>query len=379
MPRFCLTLVSLLVVLATARGLAQTAEEFSIQRLPLIDRSPQAPRSQAPSPAAGETLIADSPISLDGSAEAPPVTSLRNFQGYRYSVDWTPGGSDSSQAPPSQNPSPAAGEKLLTDAPVSLDGSAEASPVASLRDFQGYRYLTSSLDWIPGNGDEFGMFSLAWDHYQKSGIANGIGVGMGFHFPSGPVQTDMPPRLFNFSIAYQIREQLGPLKFDLAASMLVASDFNACARRGFFFPSHAVGFLSVSPEIDVVFGVDYLDRRDIELLPVAGLIWTPNTKMRFEMVFPRPRAVYQLTDRHRLYLGGELGGGTWSIERANFDDDLVTYRDLRVCIGVEYVETDGRRGGVEVAYLFDRRLEYTSGLGDMNLNDAVMLRLVTRY
>ena len=34
---------------------------------------------------------------------------------------------------------------------------------------------------------------------------------------------------------------------------------------------------------------------------------------------------------------------------------------------------------LEVAYLFDRRIEYTSRIGNMPLTDAVMLRLVTRY
>jgi hypothetical protein len=323
MPRSCLTLVSLLAVLTTARGLAQTAEEFRIQRLPSVDESPQVPPSQDPSPAAGETLVTDAPITLEGSAEVPPV--------------------------------------------------------ASLRDFLGYRYSTSSLDWIPGGGDRFGMFSIVSDHYQKSGVNSGIGIGMGFHFLAGPVQTDMPPRVYDFSLAYQFRQRLGPMGFDLAAGVLAASDFEGSARKGILFPSHAVGFLSANPAIDVVFGVDYLDRGDIKLLPVAGLVWTPNPEMRFEAVFPRPRAVFGLTDRNRLYLSGELGGGTWAIERVALGNDLATYRDLRVCIGVEYVEKDGQRSAFEIGYLFDRRLEYTSGNGDMHLKDAAVLRLVTTF
>ena len=82
--------------------------------------------------------------------------------------------------------------------------------------------------------------------------------------------------------------------------------------------------------MDLVFGIDYLDRGDIKLLPVGGLIWTPNPAMRFEVVFPRPRAVFQLSDRYRLYVSGELGGGSWAIRRVSQDDDLATYRDLRV-------------------------------------------------
>jgi hypothetical protein len=352
MSRSCLTLVSLLVVLTTVSGLAQTGEEFGIQRLPPVDQPFEVQPFQNPNPAVGEMPVEPSHL-----------------------------------ATPFPNPSPATGEPPIsnapiTNAPISLDGSAATPPVATLRDFMGYRYETSSLNWIPGGANQFGMFSIAWDHYVKSGITScfgSIGIGMDFNFLSGPVQTDMPPRVFDFSIAYQIRQQLGPLKFDLATSVLAASDFKGSARKGILFPSHGVGFLSVSPALDVVFGVDYLDRGDIKLLPVAGLIWTPNTQVRFELVFPRPRAVFQLSDQHRLYVAGELGGGTWAIERVTLVNDLATYRDLRVCVGLEFVEKGGEGGAIEIGYLFDRRLEYTSGLGDMRLDDAVMLRVVTRY
>ncbi len=101
----------------------------------------------------------------------------------------------------------------------------------------GYRYSAASLDWIPGGGNQFGMFSIDWDHYQKAGITNGIGVGAAFHFLSGPDQTDMPARTYDFSLAYQVRQRLGPLAFDAAASVLAASDFKGSARRGFSFPA----------------------------------------------------------------------------------------------------------------------------------------------
>ncbi len=126
-------------------------------------------------------------------------------------------------------------------------------------------------------------------------------------------------------------------------------------------------------------GVDFLDRGDVKLLPVAGLIWVPRPDMRFELVFPRPRAVFQVADGYHLYLSGELGGDTWAIERVALGDDLATYRDLRVCIGLERAQDDAAWSAFEIGYLFDRRLDYSSGRGDMHLDDAVMFRLVTWF
>lgn len=323
MPRFCLTLVSLLAVLVAASGFTQTTEPPDIQRPPSLAPSPQSRLAEEPRAAGGEAIISGESIDLNEATEERPVVSLR--------------------------------------------------------DFLGYRYMTSSLNWIPGGGDQFGMFSIAWDHYTNAGIKNGIGVGMDFNFLAGPVQTDMPPRVYDFSIAYQLRERLGPLAFDVAASVMASSDFEGSARKGIRFPAHAVGFLDAGEATNVVFGIDYLDRGDIGLLPVAGLIWIPNSDMRFELVFPRPRAVFRLTDRNCLYLAGELGGGTWAIEHGGVGNDVATYRELRACVGVEYLEKDGQRSAFEIGYLFDRRLEFFSGVGDMHLDDAVMLRLVTMF
>jgi hypothetical protein len=74
-----------------------------------------------------------------------------------------------------------------------------------------------------------------------------------------------------------------------------------------------------------------------------------------------------------------LGGGTWAIERVAEFNDLATYHDLRLCIGLECLEEHGQRSAFEIGYLFDRRLEYSSGIGNMRLDDAVVFRMVTTF
>ena len=87
-------------------------------------------------------------------------------------------------------------------------------------------------------------------------------------------------------------------------------------RPGFGFPATRWGFCPIGPNMDLVFGIDYLDRGDVKLLPVGGLIMVPHPDVRLEVVFPRPRAVFRLTGKHQLYVSGELGGSSWAIERA---------------------------------------------------------------
>jgi len=297
-----------------------------------------------------------------------PVESVPVLPGPKFPFELTP---DDAQ--------PIVVEPLMIDPAANVDTIIQTPCANLLHDFWGYRHETSATSWIVGNGDQFGVFSLESDHYQARGLNKGIGVGLKFHFLAGPARTDMPPRVFDFSLGYQRRERLGDFGYDVAAAVMASSDFEGSSREGIRFPSHAVGYLKVDAMTELVFGAEYLDRGDIKLLPVGGLIVLPHPDVRLDLVFPRPRATFQLTEEHRLFVGGELGGGSWAIERVSLVDDLATYRDLRLRVGLERIKDDGQWSAFEIAYLFDRNLEFSSGNGDYSPVDTVMIRLIQTH
>jgi hypothetical protein len=265
-------------------------------------------------------------------------------------------------------------EPLPVDTTEKVEEAVECPCVDTLDEFWGYRYAKNSMGWIVGDGDQFGMVSLGSNHFQSRGEDCGLGLGLKFHFLAGPERTDMPPHVFDFSLAWQRRKSYGSFGYDVAVSAMASSDFEGSSRQGIRFPGHAVGFLRMNSTWDLVLGVDYLDRGDVKLLPVAGLIVLPHPDVRLELVFPRPRIVFQLAEKQRLSIAGELGGGSWAIERTSSLDDLATYRDLRLSIGLErFDDDDGQWSTFEISYIFDRKLEYTSGIGDYRPRDTVMI------
>ncbi|GEM_PF-7059356 len=73
-------------------------------------------------------------------------------------------------------------------------------------------------------------------------------------------------------LGYQIRNKPShQFSYDLFTSVGAFSDFESSARKGIRFPSHAVGMFHVNHTTDFIFGVDYLDRDDVEVLPVIGV------------------------------------------------------------------------------------------------------------
>lgn len=251
----------------------------------------------------------------------------------------------------------------------------------SFDQFLAYNTTRGATTWLPGNDDQFGWVSLENMGILEMGSPGGVVSGMGFHFLDGPVQTEMPPRLFDFSLGYQRREWIRPnFGWDFVFRVGVFSDFEGSAKDGVRFPSHAVTFLKLSESTTWLLGVDYLDWDDLNMLPVFGFVWTPRDDFRINAVFPRPRVSVRVMDSSTwLYVAGEIWGGTWAIERNNSWDDNATYHDLRLVFGIE-TEIDGCvSSAFELGYVFDRELSYRSRIGDYSPEDCLMVRFVGRY
>ncbi len=245
-----------------------------------------------------------------------------------------------------------------------------------------YRSDEESLSYLPGDGDQFGWLSFESSPYLGRGYKSGITTAINIHLLSGPNLVPLPPRLYDFSLGYQRRGRIKDyMSYDLATTIGVFSDFEDSARDGVRFPGHAVGMLHLKPELDFVFGVDYLSRDDIKLLPVGGFSWRPQAlpDMRFDLVFPRPRIDYSIDIQSKIYLAGRLGGGTWDIEFPNNDNDVMTYRDLQFLLGFENRNSDGHLSTVEFGYVFDRRLQFRTLSQSTEFDDAFVLRFVTRH
>ncbi len=201
---------------------------------------------------------------------------------------------------------------------------------------------------------------------------------------SAPAFADLPAQTYDAFLDVGWNPQINNwLSAELGARPSVSTDFDHFASDSFRIMGRGIGVVRITPALAVKAGVAYIDRNDIKLLPVAGVVWDPSPDAHFEIVFPRPKlahrwvalANYQLW----YYLAGEYGGGSWSIVREGPPEfvDAVDYNDIRVLLGLEWLpETQsGMRGFVEVGYVFERELFYVSqSPGVFELDDTFMFR-----
>ena len=170
-----------------------------------------------------------------------------------------------------------------------------------------------------------------------------------------------------------------------AVSPGLFTDFDNTSGDAFRIPGRLLGIYKYSPRTQFTVGAVYLDREDVTWLPALGVIHQPNDRTTLEFVLPRPRVVQRLgwirpEDSAYVYLAGELGGGSWAIERADgaATDDIATLSDLRLLAGLE-AKNDGQvKFLAETGWVFGRDIEYASGVGGADFDDAWLFRVGLR-
>ncbi len=288
-----------------------------------------------------------------------------------------------------QNTAPANGEQLsVEEEPYAYIEEIDEPPERTLQRFrksffQGFRL---SGGWI-GSGAEN---DLNISHLSTS-TSFAVPLGSFDHlliltpnfrvdFLDGPTQVDAPPQLYQAGVKLFWRKKLHDRwGVSVLLNPAVRSDFDTTEDTVRIFALALASWQWVPDKLKLSFGVVYLDRDDIPILPAIGLLWTPTPDWRFDLLFPRPKASYRLFQNSYhsetwCYVGGGLGGNTWAVRRASGASDELTLRDFRVALGLERLVDGGSSSFIEAGFVFGRTLEYQSSNQQFDFNDAFLIR-----
>jgi hypothetical protein len=256
-----------------------------------------------------------------------------------------------------------------------------ADPPPAKQHMIGFELHRDGATWLVGRRGGFGSYSVETVSTLKIGRLEGVFSGYAVHFVGGPARSDLPPRLFELFVGYRAIGDLNPSwSYDVTISPGIYTDFEGHAHQGWRIRGVALAKYRYTPIANMVVGVAYLDRSNLKLLPVGGLVIELGPRTTLELVFPEPRLSMRTHDgESEFYVRGQLGGGSWAIERDSLTNDIATYEDYRLFAGLSSESDDGKSTFFEVGYVFHRSLEYRSGIGDLPLKDTMMFRTGARY
>ncbi|MEO8494332.1 MAG: hypothetical protein ABI614_04630 [Planctomycetota bacterium] len=198
-------------------------------------------------------------------------------------------------------------------------------------------------------------------------------------FLDGPVTPDLPARLYETYVEFlwvpRVSERWTGI---LGVAPSLYTDFEVSTSDAFRLTGRALARYDWVPDrVQIVFGVLYLNRKDIRLLPAGGVIWNPSPDQRYELIFPRPKLAHRINSgpgfEDWVYLGGEFGGNSFAFDRGGVAD-TVTLRDYRALLGLERKLNGGAGYRIEVGYVFSRTAEFVSGIPDIAADSMALVR-----
>lgn len=232
---------------------------------------------------------------------------------------------------------------------------------------------------LPRGGTQFGMTNLGIkaDLVGKGPVwMSGI---FGWNFLSGPTTAAIPPQTYDLGLEFNYAKKLNDVwGVHLNVSPLWATDFSNTSSDAFRLLAGGLITFQADEVTKLVAGISYLDRPDLNFLPIAGLKWMVTDDLELDMLVPRPRIAWRFgkedIQEKWLFLAGEVGGGSWAVEREAQQADRMGYRDLRCLGGVEYKQRSGGRSVFEAGYVFNRRIDLQRGPGDVNAGSTFVIR-----
>ncbi|MCL2306476.1 MAG: hypothetical protein FWC43_14140 [Planctomycetaceae bacterium] len=208
--------------------------------------------------------------------------------------------------------------------------------------------------------------------------------GFDLLFWDGPLGPPTNPHHFSSS-GYNAYLEVGtaPRKnkdfaFELWGRAGLYSDFHKITADSFRLSGNASVLIGLTNEAEGVLGVVYLNRSRIKILPRIGVIWKPNEKVTWKLVFPDPKLSRFLAKVNNVdwtfYLQGHYGGGCWTISDPENDRTYLTdYNDVRIGVGIEFANYSTLNGFVELGGAFGREL-YSEGETWYKPPSAIYLR-----
>lgn len=241
---------------------------------------------------------------------------------------------------------------------------------------------------------QFGIFEIdaEWKYATPSVYQNIFSFAQqfsmrGFDGPTGnpPLTTSLPGEVYHIGWDFEFSTPVaGPWYAQFGFNPSINSDFKgSLSSDAWNLDARAIAYYQQSPTLTYALGAGFWDRVDDRVVPYAGVIYTPNNRWEYKLVFPEPSITYY---------GGTLLGfhewfyvrGEWHVEAYELQlettgqREQVELEDWRVLIGNR--KTNGLITlFVEAGYVFGRDVEYKYGTPGFDVSSGFIVRAGLTY
>jgi hypothetical protein len=245
-----------------------------------------------------------------------------------------------------------------------------------------------SAVWLSSRGSNgFGITDIELNGTYALTLPNGLSPlqitpGVGVHLWDGPADVALPSAVYDAYVDITWQAYQGD-RFAVSVGVTpgIYGDYRKIDSDAWQVTGWVVGHWSLSEKFILLGGVAYIREAGSQVLPVGGAIWLPSENTRVELIIPKPRVAWRThgDGQHEtwLYIGGELGGGSWAVEDVDQSNVRIDYTDYRILAGFEWTNSNVV-AIAEFGYVFGREIT----AGDFVISepsDSIFMRAGIRF
>ncbi len=219
--------------------------------------------------------------------------------------------------------------------------------------------------WIFSSTPQFNL--RAWDGPPTGGSAG------------------LPGSVFRFGWDLELATPAaGAWSVQLGFTPAIASDLQrSLSSNAWNFDGRGILFYQYTPDLMFAFGAAFWDRVNDRVVPYAGLVWTPDDRWEYRLLFPQPRVSYFLGNidgfAKWIYVSGEYHVEAYEIEMQPISTrEQIELEDWRLMLGLR-MEQNGFTAFIEAGWVLGRNVDFLNGTPDFDIASGFLGRIGLRY
>lgn len=126
----------------------------------------------------------------------------------------------------------------------------------------------------------------------------------------------------------------------------------------FTIPSRVILIWQRSDKLTLVAGVSVYPDNNTPVFPVLGFIYTPNDKLTFNIIPPKPSITYKLSDKWSIFAEGGIVFDEYFLKKAKEGKVILEYHEDSLGAGLKYTFNKFIQASFSTGALFQRYLGY---------------------